>query len=283
MDIRFTDCDPNTWVMGPDNIEGEPEVIIGVHISGVPCDVRSLEARARKLGSALVFDAAHGAGSLIDDQGRLRPLGSFGLAEVFSLTPTKVLSGAEGGLVTTNDDELASTIRRARNYGNPGSYDTLEPGLNGRMSEFHAAIVLSGLDHLEDRVATRNTLAAGYRERLGHLPGIGFQTVPAGRRSSMKDFTIVVSSEFGLARDHVVRALVAEGIPTRPYYSPPVHRQTAYSDVTGPALPNTDALAAGVVSLPIWSHMTIELVDRISDAISRIHHHRREISAAIGE
>ena len=98
----------------------------------------------------------------------------------------------------------------------------------------------------------------------------------------MKDFTIVVSSEFGLARDHVVRALVAEGIPTRPYYSPPVHRQTAYSDVTGPALPNTDALAAGVVSLPIWSHMTIELVDRISDAISRIHHHRREIRAAIG-
>lgn len=271
MEITFADCDPNSWVLGPDNVTSVADVIVGVHVSGVPCDVKALEARAAEMGSTLIFDAAHGAGSSIDIDGTSTPLGQFGTAEVISLTPTKVLSGPEGGLVTTNDDELAATLRRARNYGNPGSYDTLEAGLNGRMSELHAAVVLAGIDHLEDRVDHRNRLAARYREGLSQLSGIGFQDVPNGRRSSIKDFTIVVTPEFGVSRDRVVEALRAEGIPTRPYYSPPLHRQTAYADIDTPELPTTDALAAGVVSLPIWSHMEPSMVDMVISAIARIH------------
>ncbi len=273
MDITFADCDADSWVMGPDDVTGSPDVIVGVHVSGVPCDVSSLESRAEELGSTLIFDAAHGAGSSIEVNGRMKPLGSFGSAEVISLTPTKVLSGPEGGLVTTNDDDLAAAIRRARNYGNPGSYDTLEAGLNGRMSELHAAVVLAGIDHLDNRVDRRNQLAALYRDGLGGIAGVGFQEVPEGRRSSIKDFTIVIKEDFGVGRDQVVEALKAEGIPTRPYYSPPLHRQSAYADIDTPTLPVTESLAAGVVSLPIWSHMEPAMVETIVEAIIRIHTH----------
>jgi dTDP-4-amino-4,6-dideoxygalactose transaminase len=273
MDIRFADCDPDSWLLGPDDIYGDPDVVVGVHISGVPCDVTALEERAAAIGATLIFDAAHGAGSSIEIDGRQKPLGSFGLAEVFSLTPTKVLNGPEGGLITTDDESLAEDLRRARNYGNPGSYDTLEAGMNGRMSELHAAVVLNGLDHLDNRVARRNQIARRYRDALGALPGVGFQEVPEGRVSSIKDFTIVVGEEFGVARDTVVEGLKAEGIPTRPYYSPPVHRQTVYGDIESPYLPVTERLAAGVVSLPMWSQMDDDTVERIIAAITRIQAH----------
>lgn len=277
MDITFADCDPGSWLLGPDDVQGSPDVIVGVHISGVPCDVEALERRAAELGSTLIFDAAHGAGSSIETGGEWGPLGSYGTAEVFSLTPTKVLSGPEGGIVATNDADLAATIRRARNYGNPGSYDTLEAGMNGRMSELHAAVVLAGIDHLDNRVKHRNSLADAYRDGLGQLPGVGFQEVPEGRRSSVKDFTITVSDEFGVPRDTVVEALKAEGIPTRPYYSPPLHKQTAYADLDTPTLPVTEALSAKVISLPVWSDMSTETVEKVIGAIERIHAHRSEL------
>lgn len=277
MDITFADCDPESWLLGPEHVVGNPDVIVGVHISGVPCDVKALEAKATELGATLVFDAAHGAGSSIEIDGAWGPVGGYGTAEVFSLTPTKVLSGPEGGIVATNDPDLAATIRRARNYGNPGSYDTLEAGMNGRMSELHAAVILAGIDHLENRVKHRNALAENYRSGLGSLPGIGFQEVPDGRVSSVKDFTITVGPDFEVPRDRVVAALTAEGIPTRPYYSPPLHRQTAYADLATPTLPVTETLASQVISLPVWSDMDEETAGKVIAAMERIHRHRSEL------
>ncbi len=278
LDIRFADVDPHTWLLGPVGVPDDAALVVGVHVSGVPCDVAGLESRARQTGAQLMFDAAHGAGSLLTIDGRHRPVGGFGLAEVFSLTPTKVLSGAEGGLITTNDPALAEQLRLARNYGNPGSYDTLFPGLNARLSELHAALALVAFDHLETRVEHRNAVADRYRSRLGTLPGIGFQHIPAGARSSYKDFTITVDAAgFGCSRDTVVEALHAEGVDTRPYYSPPVHRQTAYRHLGPFDLPVTDRLAAEVISLPIWSHLPLSSVDVICDAIERIHEHAADL------
>ena len=212
--ILFADCDPDTWCLTPANLYDRPALIIGVHVSGVPADVEGLTATAKELGADVMFDAAHGAGSLTDIDGTARPLGGFGRAEVFSLTPTKVLSGAEGGLVTTNDADLAEHLRWARDYGNPGDYDTRFPGLNARLSELHAALALASLDHLEERVVHRNAVADRYRAVLGEIPGIGFQTVPVGSRSSYKDFTVLVDAAgFGCSREAVVAALGRRGNP----------------------------------------------------------------------
>ncbi len=280
--LQFADCDPHTWTLRSEDVSGNPGLIIGVHVSGVPADVAGLETAAADAGAFLIFDAAHGAGSSVTVDGVKRPLGGFGLAEVFSLTPTKVMSSAEGGLITTNDASLAQHLRTARDYGNPGDYDTRFAGLNARLSELHAAMALASLNHLEARVAHRNEVATRYREVLGILPGIGFQEVPTGARSSYKDFTILLDAEaFGASRDAVVAALGAEGIQTRKYYSPPVHRQRAYADVESADLPVTDRLAGQVISLPIWSHLPLEAVDGVGEAFEKIQAQATEIESAL--
>lgn len=280
LDPLFVDCDPATWCLRPEDIPDEASLIVGVHVSGVPCDVVGLQRRADEIGAVLMFDAAHGSGSLVAVDGGQRPLGGFGRAEVFSLTPTKVMSGAEGGLVTTNDTDLAARIRLGRDYGNPGDYDTRFVGVNGRLSELNAAVALASLDNLDARVKHRSEVAARYQDLLAKTPGIGFQQVRDGDRSSHKDFTILVDQDqFGLSRAGVVDALTAEGIATRPYYSPPVHRQTAYAHLPPRELPLTDRLAAQVLSLPIWSHLPIESVDRVADALVRIHEYAGEIAS----
>ena len=280
LEPHFLDCDASTWCLTPQTVDGPISALVAVHVSGVPCDVRSLEELASNLRVPLVFDAAHGAGSMVAIEGESRSLGGFGLAEVFSLTPTKVLSGAEGGLVTTNDASLAEQIRLARNYGNPGDYNTQFPGLNGRLSEMHAALALVAFDYLEERVEHRNQVAERYQELLDAVPGLGFQSVRPGDRSSYKDFTILVGDDFGCSRDQVVAALDSEGVSTRKYYSPPVHRQHAYADLPSRLLPVTDALDDEVISLPIWSHLPLDDVDRVAAAIIRIQEHAEDLPVA---
>lgn len=281
LDVAFADCNPDSWCLGPDDVWGNPGLVVGVHVSGVPCDVDGLTKAAGDLGIPLIFDAAHGSGSQVVSGKEVRPLGGFGAAEVFSLTPTKVMSGAEGGLITTNDEALAETLRIARNYGNPGDYDTRFPGLNARLSELHAALALFSLDRLEERIEHRNAIANRYRALLGEIPGLGFQQVPDGQRSSYKDFTVLVEPErFGCHREAVTAALGADGVSTRRYYSPPVHRQASYREGASPSLPVTDHLAARVISLPIWSHMPLGTVDKVALAFRRIQEHADQVESA---
>ena len=281
--IVFGDCSPDTWCLRPEDVRETPSLIVGVHVSGVPCDVSGLEALADRIGAGLIFDSAHAAGSLTSINGVTRPMGSFGVAEVFSLTPTKVLSGAEGGLITTNDDELARHLRIARNYGNPGDYNTAFPGLNARLSELHAAVALSSLDHLEERVTARNSVAERYQSGLREIPGVSFQRVPEGTRSSFKDFTILIDpEEFGTSRDVLDAALDAEGIETRKYYSPPLHLQEAFSGTSPIELPVTERLADRVLTLPMWSHLPGADVDLVVEAILGIQTHVDAVEAAVG-
>jgi dTDP-4-amino-4,6-dideoxygalactose transaminase len=182
--------------------------------------------------------------------------------------------------VTTNDAAFAEHIRLARNYGNPGDYDTRFPGLNGRLSEMHAALALVAFDHLEERVEHRNRVVNRYWEHLGDAPGIGFQAVSSGDRSSYNDFAILIGDAFGCSRDQAVAALDAEGVATRQYYLPPVHRQKAYADLPARVLLETEALGAQVIRLPIWSHLSLDDVDRVALAIRRIQKHAEALARA---
>jgi dTDP-4-amino-4,6-dideoxygalactose transaminase len=243
--------------------------ILATHTYGTPCDVEGLQAVARRAGIHLFFDAAHAFGSM---RGATM-VGGFGDAEVFSLSPTKVLIAGEGGIIATNDDDLAERCRIGRDYGNPGDYDTRFVGLNARMSELHAATALASFEDLEDRLVRRNELADRYHKVLGDLPGISFPLVADGDRSTYKDLTILIDPErFGMDAAAVARALEAEGIQTRRYYSPPVHRQRAYRSLVpanGP-LPVTDAAAAKVLTLPLFTGMTDEQVDGVGAVLARL-------------
>lgn len=269
----FGDIDPGTLTLSPASVLRAAGVrasaILATHIYGTPCDVEGLAEVARRNGMRLFFDAAHAFGSRRGGT----PVGGFGDAEVFSLTPTKVVVAGEGGIIATNDDVLAERCRIGRDYGNPGNYDCRFVGLNARMSEMHAAVGTASLEGLDERIRRRNELARLYRESLARVEGIDFPTVEDGDLSTFKDLTILVDGDrYGLDAAGLAGALAAEGIETRRYYAPPVHAMSAYRYLAGGHGPLrvTEEAAARVVSLPLWADMSDEDVLAVAEAVRRI-------------
>lgn len=275
----FADVDPGTTNLSPRAAEAaitpRTSAILAVHNFGNPAELDELSDIARRHGVRLIIDAAHGFGTLYQGQ----PVGGQADAHVFSLSPTKLLIAGEGGIVATNDEELYRNICTGREYGNPGNYDTLFPGFNARMPEFNALLGIHSLEMLEDAARSRNATVAFMKEALYDVPGIGFQEVSPGNRSSYKDLSLTINpAEFGLTRDQLGQALSADNIDTRRYYDPPAHRQTAYRQYYhGQQLPATDFLAACSLSLPVWSHMPASITEGIAASICAIHNHAAAI------
>lgn len=241
------------------------------HVYGTPCDVDVLATVAASARIPLVYDAAHALGSSRAG----RPVGGFGTAEVFSMSPTKVAVAGEGGLVATDNAELAQAIRHGRDYGNPGNYDCQFPGLNARMSELHAAVGLASLDGLDERIAHRNDLVTAFKDRAAGIPGLSYQEVRNEDISTFKDLTLIIDPEsFGLCAAELGRALEAERIDSRRYYYPPIHRQRAYAHLPQHReLPVTDEIADRVLTPPLYSHMTHAQIRAVADAVVAIHEH----------
>jgi len=280
----FADVDSDTTNLNSAAAEAaitkEVSAIVAVHNSGNPADVDDLKAVAEPHHLRLVFDAAHAFGSLY--QGK--PLGHHGDLSVFSLSPTKLLVAGEGGIIATNSDLLAERARIGREYGNHGDYDSAFPGFNARLPEFNALLGQFSLINLESSTRHRNRLAELYREELSRVPGLSFQKVRAGNRSSYKDFSIVVDPDaFGLTRNELAITLEAENIDTRKYYDPPVHRQSAYRQYapSDDILPQTQVLSSRILSLPIWSDMESSIVSRICTAIQRAHEFAEDIRTSL--
>ncbi len=280
----FADVDFGTTNLDPAAAEAaitpNTSALVAVHNFGNPAEVDALQEVADRHNLKLIFDAAHGFGAMY--QGK--PVGVQGDANIYSLSPTKLLIAGEGGIVATNHDDLADKIRIGREYGNSGNYDSAFAGINARMPEFNALLGWHSLQRLEAGARRRNEVVDLYRRELGKLPGLHFQTVREGNRNSYKDFSITIEAEaFGLTRDELQQALTAENIDTRTYYDPPVHRHTAYQHYAAPdiALPNTEKLAAQSLSLPVWSKMDDEITLQICEAFTKIHAQSVEVAEAL--
>ena len=280
----FAEVDPERITLDPvdaASVVDGAAALSATHVYGAPAEVEALQRVADDAGIPLVYDAAHALGSLR----RGRPVGAFGTAAVFSMSPTKVAVAGEGGLVATHDDDLAAALRVGRDYGNPGDYDCLFPGLNARMSELHATVALATVHGLAARIEERNNLVTTMKQALADVPGVGFQRVDDTDVSSYKDLTLVLDPpHFGLTSGQLQVALKAEGIDSRRYYHPPIHRQKAYAHLT-PAreLPVTDALADRLLTPPLYSHLTTEQVQRVADVIAALHAHAEAVATAVGE
>lgn len=267
----FADCDADSLTLDPADAESAlpaAAALMATHIYGTPCAIEDLGKVASAAGVPLIFDAAHALGSVH----RGRPVGGFGTAEVFSLSPTKVAVAGEGGLVATGDEDLAYAIRIGRDYGNPGDYDCRFAGLNARMSELHAAVALSSIAELDANVARRNELVDVFRAGIAGVPGLRLPVVADGDVSTYKDLTVVVDpGGYGSDVPALAAALAAEGVETRRYYYPPVHQQRAYESVVPVReLPVTELLAPRVLTLPLWSHMASEDMRRLADVVARL-------------
>ena len=278
----FVDVDPHTTTLDPALVERavspRTSAIVAVHNFGNPADIGALQEIASRHKLKLVFDAAHGFGALYQGE----PVGGQGDAQVFSMSPTKLLISGEGGVVTTNNDQVAKMVRIGREYGNDGSYDSIFPGLNARLPELSALMGLASLKNLEQAALSRNRTAALFYEHLQGCPGIGFQAIRPGNRSSYREYSITIDSQkFGLSRDKLAEALLAENIDIRKYYDPPVHCQTAYKGYfNGQPLPYTDWLSSQSLSLPMWSNMAPETTTKIAATIANLHEYAGSIRQA---
>jgi dTDP-4-amino-4,6-dideoxygalactose transaminase len=282
-DPVFADCDRGSFQLDCDDAArrlGKGDAILATHVFGAPCAPERVEALAAASGARLFFDAAAAFGATHKG----RAVGGYGAAEVFSLTPTKPLIAGEGGLVTTDDDDLAEAVRLGREYGNPGDYDTRFVGLNGRLSEMHAAVALESFVNLDAHLDERRAIAAQYIRLLSAISGIATQQVGPEDAPSWKDFTIVIDRDrFGLDRDLLVKTLRADGVDTRCYFHPPVHRQRAYADAPPVDLPSTDAVAECVISLPIYPGLSDADIEQVCAVIAEAHQQADRIKSAVAQ
>jgi dTDP-4-amino-4,6-dideoxygalactose transaminase len=161
-----------------------------------------------------------------------------------------------------------------RNYGDLGAYDPEWLGMSARMSEFNAALALAGMPLVGAKVARRNRIAKIYTSLLRSLPGVRFQKVLPGDLSTHKDYSIHVSSHaFGMTRDALADALLAENVETKKYFFPPLHKQRLYSSfhsVEREDLARTDHVTNGIVSLPIYESLPDATVEQVAYAIVRL-------------
>jgi dTDP-4-amino-4,6-dideoxygalactose transaminase len=276
----FVDVERETTNIDVSGIEAHltdrTKAIVAVHNFGNPADIEGLVELAERHNLRLIFDAAHGLGALYDG----RPVGGQGDAQVFSLSPTKLLIAGEGGLVATNDSELAETIRLGREYGNDGNYDSVFPGLNARMPELSALMGLHSLDQLASSVERRNAVTRAYRKALEGVPGLEFQQVRPQDRSSCKDFSLLVLPEFGMSRDRLSECLLAENVDSRKYYDPTCHAHTAYRKYCDAPekLSTSTFLADHSLSLPIWSGMELSTAQQIGGLVARLQRHASSLA-----
>lgn len=263
----FVDIDPETFNMDPVDARaaaesaGDVRLVVATHVFGNPADADGLRSVADAFGARLLFDAAHGYGASRDGV----KVGALGDAEVFSLSGTKPVTSAEGGLISSRDPELLERITLLRGYGFYGDYNSKLVGMNGKMSELHAALGLLTLRRIDDALAIRDAHISQYRSTLNGIRGIGFQRVRDEDRSTHKDLAVVFDD--APLSSEVESALETAGIQTKRYFRP-CHRMDAFTSPSVRPLPVTEALYARTLCIPLFESMTLENIGLVSATIA---------------
>lgn len=268
---RFVDVLDSRHSLDPDavrrSITPNVSAILGVHLWGMPCQVDELQEIADEYGIRLFFDAAHAIGSVYKG----KKVGGFGSAEVFSLHATKAINALEGGLITTNDDQLAHRIRLSRNYGIV-TEDVFEgTGINAKMNEYSAAMALSNIEGYALLNEHNRNIQSIYARGLENV--IGLQSVTATNLDEHNSHYAVfrVSSGFGLTRDEIRWVLMEENIYCRRYFWPGCHLIPPYCDqLTGYTLPITESLADELFQLPTGLQVKADDAVTITELIAFI-------------
>jgi UDP-4-amino-4,6-dideoxy-N-acetyl-beta-L-altrosamine transaminase len=302
-EVVFADVDPDTGLMTPDaltealeRLDGRrPRAVLPVHLAGHPADLPALKALAQDHGAVLVEDACHALGTTMAFDNRPERVGDarHSAMACFSFHPVKTLTTGEGGMVTTNDPDIARRLAALRSHGitrdpaaftapdlsldpsgeaNPWAYEMQGLGYNYRLPDILCALGLSQLAKLDRFTARRRALAARYRTLLGPL-GPTVHLAPAAPHTDPSLHLLVALIDFaaiGTTRKQVMAALRARGIGTQVHYIP-VHRQPYYRERYGALdLPGADSYYARCLSLPLFPGMADADVDRVVGALRAV-------------
>ncbi|MGR8931461.1 MAG: DegT/DnrJ/EryC1/StrS family aminotransferase [Gammaproteobacteria bacterium] len=261
----FVDVDPGSFNITPENISkaitSKTKAVMPVHLFGQPADLPAIKAICDKHGLKLIEDCAQSFGATVNNQ----QSGSFGDAAGFSFFPSKNLGCfGDGGLVTTNSDEIAAKVKQFRNHGSDVRYYHDVIGYNSRLDELQAVVLRTKLKRIDQYNAARRHAAHLYSSLMADLPlttpyedGVGVHVY--------HQYTLLCDR-----RDEVMKALQDNQIACAVYYPVPLHQQNAFKDhCAGLSLPVTEAIAKRCFSLPICSNLSDDTVKQIVDVIRK--------------
>jgi len=269
----FADIDPKTHTLDPESVRSliTPKTtgIIGVHLWGRPCDVASLQQLADEYGLQLMFDAAHAFSC--SHQGEM--IANFGRCEVFSFHATKFFNTFEGGMIATNDDELAQQIRLMQNFGFAGNDNVIYPGTNGKMNELSAAMGLTGLDSLDSFLSTNKQNYLNYKKGIEQISGLSIIEYDEAEQNNFQYIVVETEDAFPIKRDRLVDILQAENILARKYFWPGCHKMEPYRSLyphAGLLLPETRRVAERVIVLPTGTAIDKKSINFIVELLAKL-------------
>jgi perosamine synthetase len=276
----FVDIDERTYNIDPQKLEDaiteDTKAIVLVHIFGQPCNMEAIMRIAERKGIPIIEDACEALGAAFDG----RKVGTFGQASVFAFYPNKQITTGEGGIIVTDNDEIAAICRSWRNQGRDDSGEWLNHvliGYNYRMDELSCAMGLEQLKKVEFILNKRRELADKYGEVLKQIDEI--VTPYVDPRADISWWVYYLQAREGLDRDKVLRYLNENGVSSRSYFYPPIHLQPVYKKLfgyVGGELPVTERVSARGFIIPFFIDMTDEQIDRVCTVITEaVRKHKR--------
>jgi perosamine synthetase len=264
----FADIDSDTYTISPTevarNVRKKTRAVVPVDLYGFSADAKPIRRIAEANGLAVVEDAAQAHGATYEG----KPAGSFADVACWSLYASKNMTTGEGGVVTTDSDEVAETLRMLRTHGEKAKYASLMLGFNYRMSEIQAAIGIVQLEKLAGFVAKRRANAQRLTKILAKNGRLQLPSETEGRRHSWYLYTVRLKGADEAERNRILEALNGKGIGAAAYYVHPVHMMPYYRENFGSCrLPETEKAAQQVFSLPVHPAVTEEQVDFIGETL----------------
>jgi dTDP-4-amino-4,6-dideoxygalactose transaminase len=267
----FVDIEPDTLNLDPKKIEAAitpaTTAIMAVHCYGSPCDVDAIQLIADEHNLKVIYDAAHAFGVNC----HCGSLFSHGNLSVLSFHATKVFNTFEGGAIVCHDASMKERIDQLKNFGIVSETQVVAVGLNGKMSEFNAALGILQLKHVDRAIAQREIISQQYRKRLCGLRGIRIPT-ESGGTSNYSYFPILLQPDYPCTRDELYQRLKDSGVHARRYFYPLISNLAPYRDLPSSHsshLPIATAAAQQVLCLPIYPDLPTAAVDHIVDIIGK--------------
>jgi len=271
--VVFCDCLEDSYQADPADIEKKitpnTKAIAVTHLYGIPVDIDAIEALAAKHNLKVIYDSAQAHLAEYNGKG----IGAYGDACTYSFYATKNLGTGEGGMVTVNDQELATTISALRSHGETDKYLHTSIGFNYRMNDITGAIGLSKLETLGAETDRRRAVANLYASRIDTIQGVDRPVPTKGSNPAWHLYTCRVDLDaLNCTRDEFCEALNKEGVPTAVHYPKPLTQQPAFSDLANQesGVPVSVKLASTVFCIPIHQNLSDEQVNGVCDAIAKV-------------